>query len=78
MQELAIALSGLGQSLQTTGADMNPPGLTVDGDLAFLHVSVEATLDMALREANMIAKLRTSSANFTFCHDSLLQNIAID
>jgi hypothetical protein len=68
--ELAIASGGLGQSLQTTCADMNPARLTVDGHLAFLHVSIKATLDMALREANMIAKLRTASADFTFCHDS--------
>ncbi len=70
-QELAIALGrSLGQCLQATGADMNATHLTIDQHLAFLHVSIEATLDMALREANMIAKLRTSSANFTFCHDS--------
>jgi len=52
---------------------MNPAHLTVDQHLSFLHIRIKSTFNMPLRKADMVAKLRTSSTNFTFCHRYILQ-----
>lgn len=36
---------------------------------AFLDIRIPASLDVALRKTDVIAKLRASAANFTFRHD---------
>jgi ribonuclease BN (tRNA processing enzyme) len=73
-QELAfVSGRGFRQCLHATGADVDLTHLTVDHHTPLLDIGVPASFDVSLRKAHMIAELRAFSANFTFCHQIILQ-----
>lgn len=57
------------EGFEAIRADMNLAHSIADNDSTLLNIWVPASLDVTLRETDVIAKLRASAADFTFRHD---------